>query len=124
MSQKGCTQFNVIFTATPEHVAEGERIFRSHAAWMEGTHHREGDKQLLRYNVSQAPQMVNPMNPAEGNTENTCFVLSEVYANPAGLQDHWEQAQQNWQDFGAMLEWLGKVDVQMVNGAEIIHSLW
>ena len=124
MSHKGCTLFTAIFTATPEHAAEGERIFRSHAAWMERTHHREGEKQLLIYNASQSPQMVNPVDPSEGNTANTCFVLSEVYANPTGLQDHWEQAQQNWEDFGAMMEWMGKVDVQMINGAEIIRSLW
>ena len=86
MSQKGCTQFTVVFTV--------------------------------------APEMKNPMAPAEGTTENTCFVLSEVYSNPAGLQDHWEQAQGNWEDFGALNTWLGKVDVGMVNGTEIVHSLW
>lgn len=124
MSQKGCTQFTVVFTVTPEHVGEGDRLFQSHASWMERTHHREGEKQLLRYNVSKSPQMVNPMDPGQGNTGNTNFVLYEVYANPAGLQDHWEQAQSTWEDFGALNEWLGKVEFNMVNGSEIIQSLW
>jgi len=124
MSQKGSTQFAIIFTVRPEHVAEGDRIFKSHAAWISRTHHRDGEKALLQYNVSRAPQMTNPMDPSEGATENTCYVLTEVYANAAGLQDHWEQAMSNWEDFGALNEWLGKVDVQMVNGAEVVHSLW
>jgi hypothetical protein len=124
MSQKGCTQFTVIITVTADHVAEGDRLFQSHAAWMERTHHRDGEKQLLRYNVAKAPQMVNPMDPAAGNTEKTCFVLTEVYAKPAGLQDHWEQAQTNWDDFGALNDWLGKGEVLMVNGANIVQSLW
>ncbi|MDX1479965.1 MAG: hypothetical protein R3301_19790 [Saprospiraceae bacterium] len=124
MSQKGCTQFTVVFTVAPEHVAEGDRIFQSHANWMARTHHRDGEKQLLRYNLSKAPQMVNPMDPGQGTTDNTCYVLSEVYANPAGLQDHWEQAQANWEDFGALNDWLGKVDSLMVNGSTIVHSLW
>ncbi len=124
MSQKGCTQFTVIMTVSPELVAEGDRIFESHAAWMEKTHHRDGEKQLLQYNLTKTPQMVNPMDPGQGNTENTCYILSEVYANPAGLQDHWEQAQTAWQDFGALTEWLGKIDFQMVNGGEIAYSQW
>jgi len=124
MSQKGCTQFTVIFTVSPEHEAEGDRIFASHAKWIERTHHREGEKQLLNYNLSKSVQMVNPMDPAQGTTQNKCYVLTEVYSKPAGLQDHWEQGQTNWEDFGALNDWLGKVDVLMVNGSEVQHSLW
>jgi hypothetical protein len=64
------------------------------------------------------------MDPGKGTTKNTCFVLSEVYAKPAGLQDHWQQAQTNWADFGALNEWIAKVNLMMINGSEIVHSLW
>ena len=67
---------------------------------------------------------MNQMDPSQGATANTCYVLTEVYANLVGLQDHWEQAMGNWEDFGALNEWLGKVDMQMVNGAEVVHSIW
>ena len=33
MSHKGKTQISFIFTAPPDLVAEGDRIFASHAAW-------------------------------------------------------------------------------------------
>lgn len=124
MSQQGNLQFLVLFSVSPEHVPEGDRLFRSHAEWMERTHHRHGDKALLRYNVSKAPEMENPMDPNSSPTGNTNFVLAEVYTGSAGLQDHWQQAENSWEDFKALQAWLGKVDYRMVNGAPIVHSLW
>ena len=37
-------QLTIIIVAPPDQVAEGDRIFRSHAPWMEATHHRTGEK--------------------------------------------------------------------------------
>ena len=53
MSHKGKIQLMFIFVASPDQVAEGDRIFRSHGPWMEATHHRTGDKTLLSYNLSK-----------------------------------------------------------------------
>ena len=53
MSHKGKVQLTIIFTAAPDLVEEGDRIFERHAAWMAETHHREGDKALLRYDVGE-----------------------------------------------------------------------
>ncbi|MFN2440246.1 MAG: hypothetical protein ABR503_13670 [Chitinophagaceae bacterium] len=124
MSHSGKLQFLIVVSSTPANAAEGDRIFSSHAEWMERTHYREGNKALLTYDVSKAAEMENPMDPNSGPTGNTVFILAEVYEGPAGLQDHWQQAQENWADFSAMLDWLGKCKVTMVNGAGIIHSLW
>ena len=44
-------QLTIIIVAPPEQVAEGDRIFRSHAPWMEATHHRTWEKALLSYNA-------------------------------------------------------------------------
>ena len=51
MSHKGKTQLTIVIVAPPDQVAEGERIFKSHAPWIEKTHHRSGDKALLEYTV-------------------------------------------------------------------------
>ena len=59
MSHKGKIQLIFIFVAPPDQVAEGDRIFRSHAPWME-KHHRTGDKALLSYNLSKAPELSIP----------------------------------------------------------------
>jgi hypothetical protein len=54
-------QLTIIIIAPPDQAEEGDRIFRSHAPWMEATHHRTGSKALLTYNVSKAPELSNPM---------------------------------------------------------------
>ena len=37
-------QIAVIIIAPPDQVAEGDRIFKSHRAWMEAAHYRDGEK--------------------------------------------------------------------------------
>jgi hypothetical protein len=124
MSHEGRTQVTFIFTARPEQVAEGDRIFASHAAFLEKTHYREGELALLRYNVVKGPELSNPLDPGSEPTGNTCFVLAEVYENPAGLEDHWKQGSENWEDFQAFVAWASDVDAVALHGSPVIHSLW
>src|SRR5213593_1142138 len=98
-----------MFTAGPEQVAEGDRIFKSHAAWMARTHHRERE---------------NAMDPSSKPTGNTIFVLTEVYESQAGMDDHWKQASENWEDFPAVGPWTSKIKVKTLHGSTVIHSLW
>ena len=124
MSHKGKTQVTFIFTASPDLAAEGDRIFASHAAWMEKTHHRDGQLALLVYNVVKGAELSNPLDPSSSPTSNTNFVVTEVYESPAGLEDHWKQGAEGWEDFAAFLEWAGKVKVAVLHGSPVIHSLW
>lgn len=113
-----------MLTATPDHVAEGDRIFQSHAAWMESLHHRDGDLALVRYNVVKGPELSNPLDPGSAPTGNTSFVVHEVYETPAGLADHWTRAPGNWVDFGAFVASAGRVKVTALHGSPVVHSLW
>ena len=124
MAHKGKIQLTFVITAPPDQVAEGDRIFQTHAPWMETTHHRDGDKALLSYDVSKAPELSNPMDPNSAPTGNTCFILSEVYESEAGVVDHFQQAMKSWSGFPALLEWAGKCKVTAVPAAPIVHSLW
>jgi hypothetical protein len=124
MAQKGKIQFTFVIIASPEQVAEGDRLFKSHEPWMESTHHRNGDKALLSYNVSKMEELSNPMDINSAPTGNTCFVLTEVYETEAGVADHFKQAMDSWKDFPALAEWLGKCKVTGVPTAKIINSLW
>jgi hypothetical protein len=124
MAQKGNVQLAFIISAPPSEVAEGDRIFASHASWMQSTHHRSGEKALLSYNVSKAPELSNPMDPASAPTGNTCFVLTEVYETPAGAIDHFKQAGENWTEFAALGKWLENCRVTAVPAASIFNSLW
>lgn len=124
MAHHGKIQLTFVITAPPDQVAEGDRIFRSHGPWMERTHHRSGEKALLTYNVSKAPELSNPMDPSSAPTGNTCYILSEIYETGAGVTDHFQQAMSNWQDFPALLAWLEKCQVTAVPAAPIFNSLW
>ena len=124
MAHKNKIQLTIIIVAPPDQVEEGDRIFRSHAPWMEATHHRDGDKTLVSYDVSKAPELSNPMDPSSAATGNTCFVLNEIYETEAGVADHFQQAASSWQDFPAFMEWLEKCTVTAVPAAPIFNSLW
>jgi quinol monooxygenase YgiN len=124
MSHQDKVQLTIVFTATPDLVAEGERIFNSHAAWMERTHHRDGDQALLSYDLSKGAELSNPLDPSSEPTGNTQFCLSEVYESQAGIDDHWQQAMQSWDDFSSMVEWAQKCNPTTVHSAGILHSLW
>ncbi len=124
MAHHGKIQLTFIITAPPDQLDEGDRIFRSHAPWMESTHHRDGEKALLSYNVSKAPELSNPMDPNSSPTGNTCFILSEIYETEAGVVDHFHQAMESWKDFPALGTWLEKCKVTAVPAAPIINSLW
>ena len=124
MAHHGKTQLTYVIVAPPEEVEEGDRLFRSHAPWMEATHHRNGEKALLIYNVSKAPDLSNPLDPSSAPTGNTCFILSEVYETDAGVTDHFAQAMASWKDFSAFMTWLGKCKVAGLPAARIINSLW
>jgi hypothetical protein len=123
MSHREKTQLTIIFTAPPDAVAEGDRIFASHAKWLGNTHAREGEKALLLYNLVKGPELSNPMDPSSAPTGNTSFVLTEVYETPAGVADHWKQTA-SWEEFPAVVAWLSKVKVTTVHGAPVVHSLW
>ena len=124
MAHKGNTQLTYVIISPPELADEGDRIFRSHQTWMEATHHREGEKALLSYDVSKVPELSNQLDPNSEPTGNTIFILSEVYQSDAGVVDHFEQAMATWVDANAMLNWFQNCDVTLVPSAQIIHSLW
>jgi hypothetical protein len=123
MAHKGKVQLTLVFSAPPDQVAEGDRIFQSHEPWMKATHQRTGDKALLSYTVSKAPELSNPMDPTSAPTGNTCFILTEVYETEAGVLDHFQQTE-SWQDFAAVAKWLEKCKMVGVPAATIVNSLW
>ena len=124
MSHKGKVQLTFIIIAPANQVAEGDRIFGTHAPWMEAAYHREGATALLSYNVSKAPELTNPMDPSSAPTGNTCFVLSEVYETEAGVTDHFKQAAESWKHFPALGQWFEKCKITAVPAEPIINSLW
>jgi hypothetical protein len=48
----------------------------------------------------------------------------EIYESPAGVEDHWGQAQKSWDDFGKMVEVIGSCNPQTLHAGSIAQSLW
>lgn len=124
MANLGKTQLTYVIIAPPEQVKEGDRIFASHGPWMKASHHRDGNKALLTYNVSKSPELSDPFDQNSAPTGNTVFVLHEIYETDAGPTDHFQQASSGWKDFPALVQWLGKCKVSGVPSAPVINSLW
>ena len=125
MTYHNKTQVTFFILAPPDQVAELDRIFKSHGAWMESqrTHHT-GEKALLSYNVSKGPELSNPLDPNSAPTGNTCFVLNEIHESKAGVLDGFEQTNSTWRDFPAAVKAMEKCKVMAVTGATIFNSLW
>ncbi len=124
MDYNGKTHLIYVIIAPPDQVEEGDRIFKSHVSWMKGSHHRDGELALLQYSVSKGPELTNPLDMSSAPTGNTCFVLDEVYANDAGVADHFQQAMSGWQDFQAFATFMEKCKVSGVPANSIFNSLW
>ena len=123
MPDNNKTNIVVMWTVGPDDVAEGDRIFSSHADWMTG-HPRDGDTALLSYRISKGPELANPVDPNSEPTGNTIFVLSEIYETPAGVPEHWRLAVEGWPDLPAFMDWSAKVKVGTLHSGTIVHSLW
>jgi hypothetical protein len=124
MAQKGKTQLLITFVATPDKVSEIDRLVESHASWMAKTHHHDGSKALLSYNFAKGPELENPLDPSSKATGNTRYVLDEIYETPAGIEDHWSQAQDSWTDFARTVEVIGTCNPQTLHGGSVAQSLW
>ena len=124
MSTLGKTQITIIWIVPPEHVSEGDRLFASHAAWMERTHPREGDLALLRYNIIKAPELEGPLDPTSAPTGNTMFVLDELYETQAGLDNHWREAAATWEDLQAIVAWSSNCKVITAHNGVAVQALW
>lgn len=124
MTYKGKTQLLITFVATPDKVEKIDHLVESHAKWMAETHHRDGAKALLSYSFAKGPELANPLDPGSADTGNTRYVLDEIYESPAGIEDHWGQAQESWNDFSALVEMVGSCDPQTLHAGRVAESLW
>ena len=124
MANQGKVQLLYVVAASAGLVEEGRRLFSSHANWIKATHHREGRKALISYNVSTAPEPADVWNEGASSTGRTLFILSEIYETKDGVDDHQRQAQENWKDYQPYISWLQKCEVRGVAAADIEQSAW
>ncbi len=124
MDYRGKIHLNLVFKADQADVAEGDRLFASHNIWIAKTHHRDGDKALLTYNVSKGDDPSNSLDPGSAPTGKTVYVLDEIYESPAGIADHWQRAMSDWEDFKAFVAWAQKCEISAQHSGTVVNSLW
>ena len=86
---EGKTQLTRMWVYKAEYAQKIEENIAVHTKWMQETHYREGDKALHYLNWSSAPEIKDGE-----ETGNITFVLTEVYETTAGVDDHFQQAQE------------------------------
>ena len=123
MSHAGQSHLMIMWTVGPDDVAEGDRLFASHDEFMKG-HPREGDRALLEYTVTKGPELSNPLDASSDPTGRTIFVLSEYYASPAGIAQHWQESAANWPDLSAVVAWSEKATVATLHNGAVVNALW
>ena len=83
-------QLQFIWIFKPELTDVAKRVAEDHVKWMNETHTKEGAKALLVLNWSIGAEF------KEGaETGNIALILTEIYENQDGIDDHFNQAQNN-----------------------------
>jgi hypothetical protein len=104
-----------MFACPADLEAEVDRIFASHAEWMQRTHHRDGDKALLQYTVTKGPH--------SEREDAVVYAITEVYQSPAGPEDHYKQVYGSWEDLPAWRDLVDKCEGPWEVWGVILHSL-
>jgi hypothetical protein len=87
-------------------------------------HPREGDAALLSYKISKGQELSNPVDPNSDPTDNTIFVLNEIYGSPAGVVEHWKQAAATWRELPAFMDWTAENKASTLHSGTVLHALW
>ena len=114
---EGKTQLSRMWVYKAEYAQRMEENIAVHTKWMQETHYREGDKALHFLNWSSAPEIKDGE-----ETGNITFVLTEVYETTAGVDDHFQQAQETLSLPHDLSE--GLVEKIVCDRGLIKHSLW
>ncbi|WP_108650706.1 hypothetical protein [Dongshaea marina] len=124
MANQGKTQVLLTFVASPDKVDRLNTLLKLHGEWIKKTHHREGPKALLSYELSSGPELSNPLDAASEPTGNTRYVLNEIYETPEGIEDHWKQAMESFPEVMDLVGLVSTCSPQTLHAGEIKHSLW
>jgi hypothetical protein len=94
-------------------------LWKSHASWMQKSHYKDGEKEVLFYHVTVADELDDPLSgPKATATGRKVFIVTEFYKNKAGLDDHFAKF--------AAGEWDGAAELQALFalGVEFTASMY
>ena len=113
-------QLQFIWIFKPEFSNVAKRVAEDHVKWMNETHTKEGEKALIVLNWSIGLEF------KEGaETGNIALILTEIYENQAGIDNHFMLAQNNGSYFRDDLDEFSKNCEQRVtiHSSDVIQSI-
>ncbi|MEH6373262.1 hypothetical protein V7793_02710 [Streptomyces sp. KLMMK] len=115
-------KLTILVTTDEGNVADGDRLWKSHQAFMRSTH----KDFLVAYNVAKGPERTNPLDPASAPTGRTTYALDECYRAGSDIGKHWQKAAAEWPDFNAIVAWMNRPRTQVVtlHDGVVRNSLW
>lgn len=120
--KEGYHQLTIAVTTGPQNVADGDRLWDSHHAYIRRSHRPF----LVAYSLSEGPELRNALDPTSAPTGNTTYVLNECYRTSADIIEHWAKTSTEWQDFGAIISWMQRPGTTVVtlHDGVVRNSLW
>ncbi|MGH0945299.1 hypothetical protein ACQVTS_30140 [Bacillus mycoides] len=108
--KEGFHMLTIVVTTKKKNVADGNRLWDKHCAYMEASH----KEFLITYSLSQGQELKNPLDPNSAPTGNTIFVLNECYKTSSDILKHWTKTATEWSDFNALIAWMKRPDTKVV----------
>jgi hypothetical protein len=72
-----------------------DAYWKKHEEWMRKSHSVGVDgaePRLLSFNISKGEELTDPLNPESEKTGSILYIMSEIYAAPAGIKKHMDLA--------------------------------
>ncbi|WP_424888904.1 hypothetical protein [Streptomyces sp. XH2] len=120
--KQGSHKLTIVVTTDEANVADGDRLWDSHAAYMKSSH----QALLVTYGLAKGPERSDPLDPASAPTGRTTYALDECYRTSADIAEHWQKAAAEWPDFNAIVAWMRRPRTQVVtlHDGAVRNSLW
>ncbi|WP_200303314.1 hypothetical protein [Streptomyces adelaidensis] len=115
-------QLTIMVTTEKRNVAEGDRLWDSHAGYIRASHRGL----LVTYSLAKGPELSDPLDPASAPTGRVTYALTECYRTSADIQRHWRKTAAEWHDFNALVDWMKRPGTQVVtlHDGRVRNSLW
>lgn len=132
-TEKGQAVFTQTWVVPKAMEKEMDDFWADHEKWMRSSHSIGATKptddktpHLTNYTVAKGPQMVDPFDRNQGETDNIVYTESESYPEAEGVDKHIALAKEKWSEgWKKMKEYSDKYSVSTnLSNSKVITSTW
>lgn len=125
MVAKGKPCIHIYLSVPAANEAAADKLFSTHEEFMKAKHTVGGvgpAPRVLQYSVAKGPEMNDPMDPSKGETGNILYLLSEVWAGPEDIPEHFKVAHSDWSMMSKFEECIGNFGKHVDIGSTVLTS--